>query len=106
MKIITIPVYRDLHRNHNHHHLPKIIQSTISFSEYQLARKKKNGIGMHNEKNSTCVPIRTLGIFAIPVLNQKGAEATTTATGAKPYLESEFALLQTLLLLFHFIQFT
>ena len=40
----------------------------------------------HNEQNSTCVPIRTLGIFAIPVLNQKGAQAITTATGEKTSL--------------------
>ena len=42
----------------------------------------------HDEENSTCVPVRTLGIFAIPVLNQKGAQATTTATGAKTSLGS------------------
>ena len=41
---------------------------------------------MQNEENSTCVPKRTLGIFAIPVLNQKGAQATTTATRAKTSL--------------------
>ena len=40
----------------------------------------------HNEENSTCVPVRTQGIFAIPVLNQKGARATTTVTRAKTSL--------------------